>query len=270
LYNRKGALTRAIEKRACLHRQLKLQQQLNALLQLQLSRLEVLANIGMVSCMIAHEINNLLTPLVNYATLARRNPDDRALLEKTLDKTINNTRRAAEVMESLLALVNGQVQQKESIELKDIVKRVFSCLCRDFAKDSITVKIDIPEHLVVRAVPVQLQQVLMNLILNAREAMLPRGGILTIKAGQNEQITWIDISDTGCGIEPADREKIFEPFFSTKSRPGSSEQYQVRGLGLALCKKIIEAHEGSIQVESDPNEGTTFKVTLPRPQAGSG
>jgi len=259
-------LASIIEKRVSLHRHLAKQQEQNTALQSQLTQLQALANMGSACYMIAHEINNLLTPLGNYAALALKNPHDKSLAEKALKKTVRNCERASKIMESLLAIANGQTQEKENARLITLVEEIFTCLCRDFAKDGITVEIRIPEDLTVWAVPVQIQQVLMNLILNARDAMLARGGVLAIKATENNDVTQIEVADTGCGIESADLENIFESFFTTKINKKSASGYSGSGLGLAFCKKIIEAHEGCISVESRPAQGSTFKITLPKPQ----
>lgn len=253
-----------IEKRLSLHKRLANQQQQNDILKSQITQLQALANIGTATCMIAHEINNLLTPLASYASVALNNPDDKALTEKALQKTARNCQRASEIMESILSLANGETQQKKNVRLLDAVEEIFACLCRDFAKDSITVEIGIPEDLAVWAVPVQIQQVLMNLILNARDAMLPRGGILTIKAKDTIDAVLIEVRDTGCGIEPADLKRIFEPFFTTKADKKSPSQRSCFGVGLAFCKSIIDAHKGCISVESEPGKETTFKIILPK------
>ncbi|MFQ6034878.1 MAG: sensor histidine kinase [Sedimentisphaerales bacterium] len=259
-------MTSIIEKRLSLHRHLAKQQEHNTVLKSQIIQLQGLANMGSACYMIAHEINNLLTPLSNFAALALKNPHDKSLAEKALEKTVRNCERASKIMESLLAMANGQTQEKQNVRLITLVKEIFTCLCRDFAKDGISVEIRIPEDLMVWAVPVQIQQVLMNLILNARDAMLARGGILTIKATENNHLTQIEVADTGCGIQPADLENIFESFFTTKANKKSASEYSGSGLGLAFCKKIIEAHEGCISVESRPAQGSTFKITLPKPQ----
>jgi signal transduction histidine kinase len=262
-------LASIIEKRSSLHKRLENQQQANDALKSQLAQHQHLANMGMVSCMIAHEINNLLTPLKNYAAFALDNPDDKSLNEKALQKTVRNCERASKIMESMLAMSNGQTQEKKNSRLLTLVEEIFTCLCRDFAKDGITVETCIPEDLTVWGVPVQIQQVLMNLILNAREAMLPRGGILGIKATENSDAVEIEVTDTGEGIEPADLKNIFESFFTTKINKSSSSEYSGAGLGLAFCKKIIAEHEGLISVESRPTKGSKFKITLPRPQSGN-
>lgn len=258
-------MTSIIEKRRSLHKHLASEQEQNNALKSQISQLQALVNIGTATCMIAHEINNLLAPLASYATLALSNPDDKALVEKALQKTARNCERASKIMESMLALANGEAQEKKNSRLIILVEEIFNCLCRDFAKDGITVEMRIPEDLTVRAVPVQIQQVLMNLILNARDAMLASGGILTIKARDSTDEVQIEVSDTGCGVEPADLKNIFESFFTTKSDEKSPSQHLGSGLGLAFCKKIVDAHGGSISVESEPARGSTFKITLPKP-----
>ena len=257
-------MTSIIGKRASLHKNLVDKQQQNDTLKSQVVQLQALANIGTTTCMIIHEINNLLTPLATYAALALKNPNDKSLTEKALQKTAQTCQRASKIVESMLAVANGQVQEKQNASLNLLVEEIFSCLCRDFAKDGITVRTQIPEDLTIWAVPVQIQQVLMNLILNARDAMLPHGGILTIQAQEVTDAVEIELSDTGSGIEPSDLEKIFEPFFTTKAANTLSSRRCGSGLGLTFCKKIIDAHGGSIFVDSQPGKGTTFKITLPK------
>jgi signal transduction histidine kinase len=262
-------LASIIEKRSSLHKRLEDQQQANDALKSQLAQHQHLANMGTVSYMIAHEINNLLTPLRNYAAVALENPDDKDFVKKALQKTVRNCERASKIMESMLSVANGQTQEKKISRLLILVEEIFTCLCRDFAKDGITVETRIPEDLTVWGVPVQIQQVLMNLILNARDAMLPRGGILGIKATQKSDTVEIEVSDTGEGIEPADLKNIFDSFFTTKTNNNTSSEYSGAGLGLTFCKKIIAEHGGLISVESKPTKGSKFKITLPKPQSGN-
>jgi signal transduction histidine kinase len=239
---------------------------LNDALKSQLTQLQHLANIGTISHMIVHEINNLLTPLRNYATLALDNLDDTTLTQKALQIIELNCERASKVMESMLALADGQKQEKKSVGLMILVEEIFTCLCRDFTKDGITVDVQIPEELTVWVVPVQFQQVLMNLILNARDAMLPRGGVLTIKAEETNDTIEIEVSDTGDGIESDNLKNVFETFFTTKSDNNSTSEteYSGTGLGLAFCKKIVDEHKGCISVESEPSSGSKFTITLPK------
>ena len=256
-------MTSIIEKRRSLHKNLEVYQRQNDTLMLQVSHLQALANIGTTTCMVAHEINNLLTQLSCYADLALNTPEDKPLSEKALKKTVLNCDRAAKIMKSILAVANGESQQKVDFRLTGLIDEIFFCLCRDFKRDSITVNIEIPDDLTVFAVPVDIQQVLMNLILNARDAMLGRGGALTIKAHNTDSEVRIEVSDTGIGIEASELNKIFEAFYTTK-KGDRSMQSSGSGLGLAFCKKIVDSYDGSICVESTPNVKTIFIITLPK------
>lgn len=255
-------MTSIIEKRRCIHRELARRRKQNEGLKDELGHLQALANIGTSTSMIAHEINNLLTPLGGYAKLALNNPDDKVLTEKALQKTTKNCQRALKIMDSILKVAKGQRREKRDSLVVILVEEIFSCLCRDFSKDSILVEIQIPEDLKVWGVPIEIQQVLMNLILNGRDAMLGRGGVLCIRGKDCGDKVAIEISDSGAGIEAENLEKIFEPFFSTKGEAISS--LQGRGLGLAFCKKVTESHKGSISVKSTPGEGTIFRLMLPK------
>ncbi len=256
------------EKRLSLHKNLEFHQKQNKDLKSQLSGIQHLANIGTVSHMIAHEINNLLTPLKNYATLALEHPDDKALTTKAFQIIIKNCERSSRIMESMLSLANGQKQPKSKINLLVLIEEIFTCLCRDFAKDGITVNIQVPEQLTVWVVPVQFQQVLMNLILNARDAMLSRGGVLTIRAAETNDTVEIEVTDTGDGIKPDDLKSIFETFYTTKNDKDNASKYSGTGLGLAFCKKILDEHKGLISVESKPAQGSKFRIRLPKLQSG--
>jgi two-component system NtrC family sensor kinase len=257
-------LTSIIEKRLSLHQRLAEQEEENRALKLQNTQLQALATLGSATCMIAHEINNLLTPLTTYASLAVQNPNDLELARKVLDKTVRNCQRASKIMQSMLAVSNGQNHQKEDACVKPLVEEAFTCLCRDFAKDAITVQTSIPEDLRVFCVPVQIEQVLMNLILNARDAMLPGGGILKVTAFADAEHIRIVVSDTGRGIRPEDLANVFRPFFTTKTgkdRPAGSSSGS--GVGLAFCRRIVDAHGGEIGVTSQPGKGSTFTIRFP-------
>ena len=267
-YPRASALTSIIAKRRAIHGQLAQQQRRNESLEKDMVQLEALANLGSATAMLAHEINNLLTPLTNYAELSLKHIDDKELAERTLRSTAKNCRQAGKVMESILSLAKAGCGEKIETPLLPMVNSVFDCLCRDFTKDGITVEILVSDGLQVYASPVQLQQAIMNLVLNAREAMLPHGGKLTISAQADNDSVLIKIGDTGCGIEQSELSRVFDTFFTTKHKKitGSAGGEQGRtgtGLGLSLCKKVIDAHHGSITVDSHPGKGTTFTIHLP-------
>jgi signal transduction histidine kinase len=251
-----------LAKRASLHRAVSLQAQQNDALKSQMQQIQPLASIGLISAMIAHELNNILTPLANYAQLSIDHPDDAALREKALNKTVLNCHRACKIQQSLLALANGQRQDKQVASIRALVDEVFACLCRDFRKEKIDVVTDIDPKLEVPVVGAQMQQVVMNLVLNARDALLKTGGTITIKAFKNEDKAFIVVADSGPGI-PADMlPRIFEAFVTTKSGSDSSSG-SGSGLGLAFCREIVQAHDGAITVESKPGAGTVFKIILP-------
>jgi len=251
-----------IEKRRSLNKELDVRLKEKKELETRISRLQALANIGTLTAMVAHEINNILLPLGNYANVALQNPNDKELTEKALKKTVFNSGRASEILESILSIVNGEAADKRMCRLKQLIDTVFSCIGRDFGKDCITVKIEIPEELDIHVVPVQMQQVFMNLIINAREAMMPRGGYLTISAHEAKESVKIEISDSGTGITAENMQKIFQPFFTTKTQ-GSAAAREGSGIGLLFCKEIVESHNGTIEVDSKPSQGTKFIITLP-------
>ena len=255
------------EKRFSLHRRVKLQEHQNQALKSQLLGLQHLASMGTVSYMIAHEINNLLTPLKSYASFALTDLDDKALTEKALQKVVKNCDRTSKIMDSMLAMVSGDTRKENNIRLRGLIEEIFTCLCRDFAKDGITVDIRVPDDLAIRGVSVQIQQVLMNLILNARDAMLPAGGVLIVDATDNPDSIEITVADTGSGIEPGNLENIFDMFFTTKANKRSAAENSGAGLGLAFCKMVIDNHDGSLSVESEPGNGTKFRIALPKPQS---
>lgn len=256
-----------LEKRNSLHRRLAQVENFNSQLKTEMVQIQPLANIGLVSAMIAHEMNNILTPIGLYAELAIDRLEDAELVRKALKKARNNSKRAAKILESMLSMAAGKPQLKASHNLCVLVDEIFDCMARDFSRDSITVKIDIPKDMLVTAEAVCLQQVLMNLILNAHHAMSgsanrSKGGNLTITAKETGENVIVEVTDTGCGIEAENIEKVFEPFYTTKT-VGAHTGKQGAGLGLAFCKRMIDFHNGTISVRSTPNIETTFTISIP-------
>lgn len=252
-----------IAKRASLHRAVAAHAEQNEFLKSQMDRIQPLASIGLVSSMIAHELNNILTPLANYAQFSLDHPEDVELREKALRKTVLNCERACKIQQSLLALATGQRQTRTCVNLKHLIEEVFTCLCRDFRKEKIEVVIDIKPEIEVTVIPAQIQQVIMNLVLNARDAMLDTGGRITINAASCDEKAIVTVSDTGRGIDAAILPTIFDPFVTTKAGQDSQTSRSGSGLGLAFCREVIQAHNGAITVESQPSRGTTFRIVLP-------
>ncbi|MDO8631503.1 MAG: ATP-binding protein [Phycisphaerales bacterium] len=266
-------------------------------LKAQVRQAQQLSSLGTAAAMIAHEVNNLLTPILSYADYALAT-DDAPLAKKALTVTARNTRMLIAMSERILELGAAKPQRRESVGVRQAVEEALASLCRDLFKDGITFEMKVDETLTVFADPLQLRQVLFNLFLNAREAMAPNhSGRLTVSAYQSrdrkgagggevrsekleERSTTasidnrsrptasgtidkvvIEIRNTGPPIPPELLPHIFEPFQTTKPvrRDGKS---RCGGLGLALVRDLIEENDGTISVASDET-GTTFAITLP-------
>ena len=256
-------MSHPIQKRQALHLQLQENEDRIHFLEEQIVTAQTLAALGTETAKIAHEVNNVLMLMTNYARQALERQDDIAFMRKALEKTIHHCNQAAGMIEGMSNLVHDQTIRRETVNLADIVNDCFQSLNCDLRKDRIEVDIQIPDDLTLFAAPRQIQQILLNLILNARQAMLDTGGKLTIHAtrDKNQQLQ-IRVIDTGCGIEPDLQKRIFEPFVSTKTDTGKSDPLG-SGLGLSVCKDIVDSYNGAITVDSTPGKGTTFIVTLP-------
>jgi signal transduction histidine kinase len=243
-----------------------LQQQLESL-RTQLTESQRLATIGTISAVIAHEFNNLLTPIVSYSQFALQsaqsdNPD-MELIKKALSKSFQSADKAGKICQSMLGLARGQSIFGE-VPVQKLVDETLLVMARDPKKDGIALRIQIEPNLTVFGDPVQLEQVLLNLLINARQAMLGRGGSLTIKGFRNPSRpeVLIQVIDNGPGIPDKLLPRIFEPFFTTKGTARKGEA-KGTGLGLAICKEIVEHHKGRIEVESEVGQGSTFTIVLP-------
>ena len=240
------------------------QDQLNFLRD-QLTESQRLATIGTIAAVIAHEFNNLLTPVVSYSQYALASAEsadpDMALIRKALSKAYQGSNKAGKICASMLALARGE-SSFAKVSVQKLVDEVLMVMARDPRKDGIALRVQVQPDLCVHGDPVQLEQVLLNLLINARQAMLGKGGSLSIKGQSEGTEVKIQVIDTGPGIPEQLQNKIFEPFFTTKSdvRRGESEG---TGLGLAICREIIEHHNGRIEVQSEMGKGTTFTICLP-------
>ncbi len=247
-----------------------LQQRIDQL-QSTLSQQQRLATLGMVASVIAHEFNNILTPMISYTQCALSDKADPALREKALRKALSGAERAAAISQSLLGFARGD--QSTVADIQKCLAETLACLSRDLAKDGITYVQEVPKALAAAMNAGQLQQVLMNLIVNARSALLGQRGSkrLIVKAAciKHGKIVQIEVSDTGPGI-PADvLPRIFEPFYSTKQNgeiAAGAEDTLPRGgtgLGLTICQELIQAAGGTLTASSPPGQGATFTIELP-------
>ena len=248
------------EMRQSIHRRLASAEQAKGLLEKQLQEAQRLSGLGLAWAVTAHEINNLLTPMTNYARLALRHPEDTALSKKAHEKAVLLGQRAGEILEKIMAMASGKRVEKSRLAVDTLLDDVLLCIGRDFAKDGIRLNRECPPELTVWGDGMLLGQAMINLILNARRAMLRKGGELRISACLTPNGTQIEVSDTGCGMTPDVMARIFEPFYSTADKQTDRDG---NGLGLVFCRQIIESHEGSIRAESEPGKGTAFRILLP-------
>jgi PAS domain S-box-containing protein len=231
----------------------------------ELRQTQKLETLGRLAGGVAHDLNNLLVPMLGYADLALQKLEPEAPLRADLGHIRVAADRAAQLTRQLLAFSRKQVLEVRVFNLNQAVSE-FSGLLQRVIGENIQVVMDIdPAPACVEADFGQLQQIVMNLALNARDAM-PDGGQLTIRTGRVPPegeaapggYVRLTVSDTGLGMSPEAVEHLFEPFFTTKDRGKGT------GLGLATVYGIVKQHGGNIQVESQPGQGTTFMIDLPR------
>jgi signal transduction histidine kinase len=233
-----------------------------AALQQQLSRTQRLAALGELTSTTTHEFNNVLMTILNYARMGLRHKDQ-PTRDKALEKILAAAQRASKITSTILAVARNRSGSFEPTDLKKIVEDTLVLLEREMTKYRIGVETHLADVPQVLAQGNQIQQVLLNLLINARQAMTS-GGRIIIRlqhdtAGQTVDLV---VRDTGSGI-PADKlPRIFEPFYTTKSGPDESGMGGT-GLGLASCRQIVEAHQGHIRVLSTVGQGTEFTIKLP-------
>ncbi len=253
-------------------------------LRTQVRQAQVVASMGTVAATIAHEVSNLLTPILAFAESALQS-DDFALAKKALEVTVRNSRMLISMSGRLLELSAPKPQHKERADVRLAVNDALSSLCRDVEKDGINFSMKVEEGLCVLADPHQMRQILFNLFWNAREAMATtHSGRLTVTAERQQgskaarqqveaiahghghvaagDFVLIEVRNSGPVIAPELLPKIFEPFQSSKPalRDG---KLRCNGLGLALVRDLVRENDGSIDVTSNEQTGTTFRLFLP-------
>lgn len=234
----------------------------NALLRQQLAHAQRLTALGELVGTTTHEFNNVLMTILNYAKMGLRHKDT-ATRDKALDKILAAANRAAKITNGILAFARNRSQSLEPTDLARVIGDSMMLLEREMSKYRIRVETQIESVPPAMANGNQIQQVLMNLLINARQAM-PQGGTILIRLGLDSagQMVELLVRDTGSGMSPETMRRIFDPFFSTKSGPDASGKGGT-GLGLSMCRDIIEAHHGRIRVDSAVGKGTAFTIKLP-------
>ncbi len=227
----------------------------------QLIQAQKLSTVGSLASSMTHEFNNILTTIINYAKLGLRHKDD-ATREKALDKILNAGQRASKITTGLLAYARRGGDRREPIGLIELVQEVLVLVEKDLQMHRVRLQTQFEGQPAALVNACQIQQVLLNLIVNARQAM-EGGGQLTIGVRANTEtgMAEIVVRDTGCGIPGDQLRKIFDSFFTTKTADAGGQGGT--GLGLALAREVIEAHQGRIRVDSVVGKGTTFTLKLP-------
>lgn len=225
-------------------------------------------SLGKMVASVAHEINNPIGSIINFNKLILKileegKPTDNDLddFKRYLHLTIREAQRCGNIVNNLLSFSRQQQIETKKIDLTEMFHRIIALTQHKMTLSNIHLTIDVESTpLEVMGDYTQIQQCFTNFVFNAMEAM-PQGGNLSIKAGISKAPpgVWVTVTDTGVGIPRENMDKIFEPFFSTKT------QVSGVGLGLAMVHGIITAHKGHIAVESTVDKGTTFRITLPAP-----
>ena len=224
-------------------------------LQLQLRRSQRMATVGMLMEMVAHEFNNILTPMLNCRRLVEE--ADEAARERLVRRAYDAAVRASTICDALLDLARPAGEELQRVVLAELVSETLTAMARDPAKDHIRLDVNVPANIELTTRPVELKQVLLNLLLNAREAVLSKRNLrsIVISAETVGREVFLRVADTGPGIPPENLERVFEPLFTT--RAGGT------GLGLAVCRHIVQNLHGRIGVRSELGRGTCFTVVLP-------
>ena len=226
-------------------------------LESQLQQAEKLSSIGLFAAGLAHEVNTPLAGISSYAQMLLEEVPDSDPRRESLLKIEKQSFRASEIINNLLNFARFSESDFKEININSLMSDTISLLEHQLRKNGITLEMELADELPeTLGNGGKLQQVFMNLFLNAKDAM-PKGGKLNLRSYQNNSEIVIEINDTGTGISKEDIKKIYDPFFTTKSVGKGT------GLGLSVSFGIIQEHSGRISVESQPNKGTSFSLYLP-------
>jgi signal transduction histidine kinase len=221
-----------------------------------------MAALGELASTTTHEFNNILTTILNYAKLGLRHKDE-ASRDKALTKILTAATRAEKITNSVLGLARSRGQERAPTDLAKLIDGSLVLLEREMQKYRIQIELQAEPAPLAMVCGSEIQQVVLNLLTNARQAM-PRGGRILIRIVPDPAAGTVDIivRDNGTGISPEILPRIFDRYFSTKPGADASGKGGT-GVGLAACREIIEAHHGKIRVESTVGVGTAFTLKLP-------
>ena len=227
----------------------------------QLLQAQRLSSVGALASSVAHEFNNILTTIINYAKLGMRGNMEPAQ-KQAFERILKGGQRAAAIVGSMLGFARNQSTRREPADIIQLVEEVLLLTDKDLSKHRIQIDKRFHGRPVAPVVAGQIEQILLNLIINSRQAM-PHGGRLRIDVRENAASGMVEIriADSGVGIPPDQLRRIFEPFYTTKA-PDENGRGGT-GLGLSVCRQIIDQHHGRIRVESVVGKGSTFTIKLP-------
>jgi signal transduction histidine kinase len=233
----------------------------------ELARAARFASIGELAGSIIHEVNQPLTVITMsadaYLRSAERNPPDPSEARNTAVRIVEQARRASDIIGGLKSLVRNAPPHFTSVQLNETIEGVFLFLKRELERAGVTLRTEFdPSGPNIEADRVQIQQVVLNLVRNAIDAMAVVDGrprVLTCSSTAIDGCAMVTIADTGVGIDPANSERLFEALYTTKS--------EGLGLGLSICRKIVKAHGGRLWAEKNATHGTIFTFTLPLRQS---
>lgn len=230
-------------------------------LQQQLVDCQRQAILGSLSGTIAHEYNNLMMPVLERAkdAVAR---DDVAAMRKALTITVRQTEKALRFTQRVLELARGEALPMKACRVAELVDHAIAATVRPFEKDGIRLELQIPEGLHIRAQPLLFVQVLLNLFLNARQAMKDHCGTLRISACADGDVVVIAVSDTGRGMSPEMLNDVVNAFLAAKANARLGDGGGV-GLGLTVCRTIAQQHGATIRARADDGGGCTFELRWP-------
>jgi len=230
-------------------------------LETQLSQADKLSSIGLLAAGVAHEINTPLAVISSYAQMLSKQLKGDARLAPVLDKITQQSFRAAEIANGLLNFSRTSTTEFRATNLNQVIRDTLSLLEHQFKTAQILIDLELAEDLPpIQGNPGKLQQVFLNLLLNAKEAM-PGGGRLRVATLFNGHVEAL-VNDSGSGIAPEHLKRIYDPFFTTKTMPRPGDR-RGTGLGLSVSYGIIQEHAGKIHVESAIGAGTTFHLEFP-------
>jgi two-component system, NtrC family, sensor kinase len=232
-------------------------------LQTQLEHAQRMATLGELASTTTHEFNNLLMTILNYAKLGLRHKDE-GTRDKALQRIYDAANKAGRLTSGVLALARNRSGLMEPTDLRQVIEDAILLVEREFKKNRIQLETQLMEVSPVLGVGNELQRMVINFLINAKQAT-PEGGTVLIQLADSDdrEMVILTIRDNGSGISPAVLPKIFDPYFTTKAGPDASGRGGT-GIGLSACKEIIDTHKGRIRVDSTPGKGTAFTIRLPR------